>query len=462
MEYHSGIDNAFKLFKEVYATSLAYRKFLQSEDVNGAEFNVVTDLSRVPLMDKKSYINKYPLSDRLFEGKQLADFYMLCSSSGSTGEPTFWPRDIKTDNYLEKKKEQLYEEHFAISKKKTLCIVTLALGSWTGGMLTAKLSWAAGNNNKFTVITPGISKETTYQLIEKLYTHYDQILILGYPPFITDLIEFSKKRTKDLKKYNMKLMCTGERFSEEWRSDMINLISQDKNRGDVVSFYACSDTGIIGCETKFTINLVGQALSNKSLALELFGTTDIPSFVAYDSKTKYLECINGEIVITARQPAPLVRYNIHDRGGLLTKNQIIAACLKYNIKYSEKDLNENYVYIFGRSDSVQITANIYIEDIKYCLDHSKFRNRFVHYFRFGKEKLLNMRYRLKVIIYTKQNVKFTQEEKIYFHKEFYNNLVRANDDFRAIQQGTKIEKFNIIFEEEKGTKLNTIKLKYFL
>ena len=64
------------------------------------------DFEKIPVMDKHNYVSKYPVEDRLYNSKKLEDFYMICSSSGTSGEPTFWPRDYQSDLLLEKKKQQ--------------------------------------------------------------------------------------------------------------------------------------------------------------------------------------------------------------------------------------------------------------------------------------------------------------------------------------------------------------------
>lgn len=285
-------------------------------------------------MDKHNYINTYTISDRLYGGKKLSDFYMICTSSGTSGEPTFWPRDIEIDTSLEALKEALYEEHFQIQSKKTLCVITFGLGVWTAGMLTAKLSWAVTKKNKFTVVTPGIQKETTLELIKNLSPSYDQVLIVGYPPFITDLVEYAKQKKYSLKKANTKLLYTSEHVSENWRTYMTKNVSATNNRHDVVGFYACSDTGILG-QRLIHNDLLKLAAVNPKICQAVFHSELTPSFVEYNPLAKYLECVDGEIYITANQPMPLVRYNIHDRGGLITGKQLRAICEAHSTPFDE-------------------------------------------------------------------------------------------------------------------------------
>lgn len=449
------------LFHKVYQTSPAYRHFVTSHKVKPSDIQSVADIAKIPIMDKHSYINKYPLQDRLYNGKKITDFYMISTSSGSSGEPTFWVRDQEIDERLGLKKEQLFEESFGLKNKKTLCVVNLALGSWTGGMLTAKLSWAVAKNQKLTVVTPGVDKVATAVILKNLGHFYDQIIILGYPPFVLDLIDYLHEQKINLKKLNLRIMCTAERFSERWRNHIAQQISLSGKREDVVGFYACSDTGIVGCESAASVKILDLAHQEPSLSLRLFGAAETPSFFSYDPQAKYLEAYKGEILITADQPIPLIRYNIHDRGGILTGSQLQqiskdAACADFPQK-----LAENYVYIYGRSDAVLLTANIYIEDIRFCLEKSQFHSRLSGNFQYGVQETKSFKKQLVVHVYLKANKSLTKSEQKQFKTEFVKHLLQVNTDL-AVLKGVNISAPKISLKTESENPFKKTKLRYFL
>lgn len=454
-------EKVIKLFHAVYKTSPAYRDFIISHKVKAADIQTPADIPKIPIMDKHSYIAKYPLADRLYNGKKISDFYMASASSGSTGEPTFWLRDQQIDEHLSIKKEEMFEDSFGIKGKRTLCVVNLALGSWTGGMLTAKLAWAVAKNHHLTVVTPGVDKEATASIIKYLGGSYDQIIILGYPPFVLDLIEFLESQQLDLKKLHIKIMCTAERFSERWRNFIAEKISDNADRRNVVGFYACSDTGIVGRESEATIQILDMASKDSDLSEAFFGSSDTPSFFTYDPSVKYLETVNGEIIITADQPIPLIRYNIHDRGGLLSDDQLRQWEKQFNLKNFPPKLNSHYVYVYGRSDAVLLTANIYIEDIRYCLEKSVLHSKFSGYFQYGVQEQKNLKKRLVVHIYLKPGQKVTTAEKNLFEKEFLPLLLKVNTDLRVLK-GVKISHPKIVFKPEPENKFKKTKFSYFL
>ncbi|MDO8609921.1 MAG: hypothetical protein Q7R95_05195 [bacterium] len=454
---------ALTLFHEVYETSKAYRAFIDSHHINVKDIKDINDFQKIPIMDRYNYINKYPLEDRLYGNRKLEDSYMISASSGSTGEATFWARDLMIDTYIEKVREKLYIEHFEIDTKKTLLVNAFALGSWTGGMLETKFAWSCSSKYKFTVVTPGMDKINVLSFIKKLYKFYDQVIILAYPPFLTDFIDYAKQHNFSLKKAHVKINCTGERFSEKWRNHMVHNINDSKNRHDVIGFYACSDTGIIGWETKKTINVLEKASNNPRLNLQLFGNTDTPTFMTYDPQAKYLECVNNEILITARQPIPLIRYNIHDRGGLINTELMKRFNSQLKLNNDDKEINNhNFVYVFGRSDAILLAANIYIEDIKYCLENSRYYHKLTGNFKFGREETSDLRYRMRLIVLLKQKANITLEERKIFKEEFYQHLRKVNNDFKLIQDSTKMKKILFEFKEDDPHRFRATKLKYFI
>lgn len=457
----AGKKRALQLHQSARKNVPAYKQFLSQEKFpyhnSGRHFN------SVPQTDKQRYIKAFPIEDRLYKNKKLHDYYMVCASAGTSGKPTLWPRDYFTDQKLEDVKEDLYDQLFQIRKKRTLIVITFGLGIWTAGMLTAKLSWPTAKNHKVSVVTPGMNKHNALSLIKALSPKYQQTIVLGYPPFLSDLSDLAKRQEIDLRKANIKIYCTGEHFSENWRIKMTSNVSKNNNPLDVVGFYACSDTGIIGTETPFTIKVLQKANQTRKLCRALFNSSKTPSLAAYNPHIKYLESVNNEIVITANQPVPLIRYNIHDRGGLLSYSEIQAVFKSVKLKTPPNNGNDqHFVYVAGRSDSVLLTANIYIEDIKYCIEHSKFSNFFSGKFKYGTEETSGLHKRLKIVLYTNRGKKLTKSQKRDFEEEFYKLLLEANDDFKMIQEGTKILKFKFTYISDEKVEFGSSKLHHFL
>ena len=54
------------------------------------------DFEKIPITTKENYIEKYPFASRCWDG-QYSKMHMISSSSGTTGSPHFWPRDLSAE-----------------------------------------------------------------------------------------------------------------------------------------------------------------------------------------------------------------------------------------------------------------------------------------------------------------------------------------------------------------------------
>ena len=87
------VTSMLSLFHEVAATVPAYKMFLQEHSIDPEEIQTPAQFQALPAITKENYIQRYPLAERCRDGK-LAASDMMAASSGSTGEPTLWPRSV--------------------------------------------------------------------------------------------------------------------------------------------------------------------------------------------------------------------------------------------------------------------------------------------------------------------------------------------------------------------------------
>lgn len=375
-----GKQKAMRLFKETVNKVPAYRKFLCEHNIDPEEIKTFTDFKKLPIIDKKNYLDQYPLEQTVWN-EEISNMYMITCSSGSTGQPYFWPRLAKKDKSIPQAMELMYTEFFEIDKKKTLVLINLALGTWAAGELAAESSRIVAKkpNLPLTVITPGLNLEETIRIFENIGSKFEQTVIVGYPPFVKDVIDAGTKRGLDWKKYNLKLLIGGEGTSEEWRDYIAEKIGAKDNIRAIISLFAAADAGIIGHETPFSILIRRLARKNSKICEDLFGEAQIPSLNQFNPLAWYIERVNDEIVLTINSGIPLIRYNFHDRGGMITFSEMLEK-LKNNGYDPEKLLSDNtldfnkvwrlpFFYVFGRKDAVVFSsANIYLEQIRQVLE----------------------------------------------------------------------------------------------
>ncbi|MGH3898917.1 MAG: hypothetical protein ACRDTA_11845 [Pseudonocardiaceae bacterium] len=97
---------ALALFESVVATVPAYRAFLAEHNVHPATVRTVDGFSTLPLLTKHNYLRRHPLP-QLCRGGELVGCDMIAVSSGSTGEPTFWPRSVSDEFAVATRFEQV-------------------------------------------------------------------------------------------------------------------------------------------------------------------------------------------------------------------------------------------------------------------------------------------------------------------------------------------------------------------
>ena len=151
------------LFQSVVASVPAYRAFLAEQGIDPKAIQSLADFERLPLTTKESYLRRYALPELCREGR-LESCDMVAVSSGSTGQPTFWPRFLSDEFQIAPRFEQVFHDSFGADTKRTLAVICFALGTWVGGMYTASCCrHLAAKGYPITVITPGSNKEEIFR-----------------------------------------------------------------------------------------------------------------------------------------------------------------------------------------------------------------------------------------------------------------------------------------------------------
>jgi phenylacetate-CoA ligase len=130
--------------------------------------------------------------------------------------------------------------------------------------------------------------------------------------------------------------------------------------------------------------------------------------------SKMIEIVDNNIVLTSMGGLPLIRYNTHDFGDLLTKENIIDHFKKFsNINFESEARAIQalitalpYLFVFGRSD---YTASIYgvliyPETIKDILSSNPFLKYFSGRFAMSTEEDAGSNQYLSLILETKKTV----------------------------------------------------------
>ncbi len=438
------------LFKKAAEKVPAYKEFLRKNRINAENINNVKDFKKyVPFTTKENYILTFDLKDRCWEGA-LTKTHTFASSSGSTGKPIFWPRG--TDQEIEGAKihELLLNKVFDVYKRKTLFINSFGLGNWIAGMYTEMCLYLLRLRRiPFTLASPGYNQEETFKVVKDFSKYYDQTIIACHPPILKIMIENGKEEGIKWSKLKVKFLGAGEGFSENWRDYLISLVGQTDVLRTIVNIYGSADAGLIGFETPLSVSLHREISENHGLNELLFNTVRTPFLYQFDPTIKYLEGSNeGEIVISMDAVEPLIRYNIHDKGGILSFSSFVNEVNNISKdfltklrkdKVDVKDWPFPFVYIFGRDQFMTSLygVNIYPENIKAALEHKSLQPYLTGRFTTEKAQDDNKNPYLLLRVELKKQTCENREIRYIVKNILVLTLRKLNSEYNQVEQKYK-------------------------
>ena len=377
---------ALELFHWMVNTTPAYRAFLEKYKINPVKIQKMKDFKTLPFTSKDTYLRPANYID-LFPNRDIASATTVSATSGSTGEPFYFPRSGIHDDMYQYETEIFLKEQFGIDKKKSLAVLGFGLGIWIGGIFTYKvLDRISAKGYPLTIVPTGPSKEQFLKAVQKFGHFYDQIILMGYPPFIKDVLDEGKDYGIHWKDYELKILTAAEGYSENFREYIAKKAGLNNMLSDTINIYGTVELGTMARETSLGNLIRHLAVKNKKLFKALFLEAGcIPTLCQYYPHLVYFEEmeIDGktEVIATGYGTAvPLIRYRFNDLGGVIPYEEMmekLAACgidleqeLKTNNIDSHLIKNLPFVYVSGRSDFSVVFrgANIYPEEIRYALD----------------------------------------------------------------------------------------------
>ncbi len=388
IEKHS-FKRALSFFKYVSKNVPAYKDFLKKNKIDPEKIQNQNDFNLIPWTDKENYISKYSLEDRSFGGGNLKN-NLIAISSGTTGNPTLWARSAYQEYEAFVFHQKLFIDQFEVHKKTTLVLIGFPMGVYVSGIATLLPTWLLTQKYPgLSVVSVGNNKADMLKAMEQLSYSYDQTILVGHPFFLKDVIETATARKIKLDKFNISLMFCSEGFSEDWR-EYVSSVLNPKGKVKAINTYGSSEFLLMANENQRTIDF-RKAVNGTALGDKLFGSRNVPSLFEYNPYHRYLqESSNGEILCTAVSGVPLIRYNMHDAGKIISAQQFNLYSRQLNLKPTKSNLP--IVVLQGRSDygAVFYAANIYPNNIHAALQHDKLFKKLTGKFSLEKKYKNNM------------------------------------------------------------------------
>lgn len=370
------------LFQRAAAQVPAYGEFLRKNAIRPVQVTSLAAFAQLPLQTKIDYMRVYPLAQRCYGGT-IGGTEIVAVSSGSTGEPMFWPRTVAHEMDIAYRFEQVLKQQFECDRKTTLAVICFTLGNWVGGVFTLSCCrLLAQKGLRLTIATPGNNVAEIMRVLNTLGGQFEQTVLFGYPPFLKTVLDAGSAAGFQWGRYNIKMVFAGEVFSEEWRTLITERLQQDDAMLTTATLYGTADGGVLGNETPFSIVIRRYLAEHPGVARELFGESRLPTLVQYDPLSRYFEVFNDTLVVTGEAGVPLVRYHIADKGGIIPFDEMMQRLRDHGFDaqrdaapyHARSSQPLPFVYLFGRADFTvsYFGANVYPENVTTALEQHEF------------------------------------------------------------------------------------------
>lgn len=349
---------ALELFYKVSQEVPAYKDFLEKNSIDPRAIRTWADFQSVPRTSKKNYLRQYPL-EKLCWGGTLESPIVFSATSGSTGKPFYFPRSEKIDWQQSIISELFLRNTSAKSSGPTLVMVCFGMGVWIGGLINYQgFSYINERGFSLSILTPGVNIKETLNALRELAPSYRNLILVGYPPFMKDVVDEAIDAGIDFTRYHIRFLFAAEAFTENFREYLISKAGGGNLYRDTMNIYGSADIGAMAFETPTSILMRRLALEHKGIFEALFASIKkTPTLAQYNPLFITFEAPNGEILITGNNTIPLIRYDIGDNGGVFSFSEIEAVLKKSGINLEDEARKQGIalyqlplVYVYERSD----------------------------------------------------------------------------------------------------------------
>lgn len=413
---------ALQLFHEMTQRVPAYKKFLKANKINPRTIKSIDDFRRLPALNKNNYLYKYPKNELCWDGKFKEAAWVISSTSGSSGEPYYFPRQDFQDHQYAISAELYLRANFKIHQRSTLYVDAFAMGVWIGGVFTYEaVKQVAEKGYNLSIVTPGLNKSEAVKAIQLLGPYFDQVIIGSYPPILKDILDDGIRAGLKWQDYNIGIVFSAEGFSEEFRNYIIKKAVIKNEYLGTLNHYGTADMGTISHETPLSVMMRRFAVNNDKLLESVFGHVNkLPTLTQYIPEMFYFEEQNKELLCSSYSGVPLVRYDLKDQGAVVTFSQLINIFKDYDIdlkqaaseaKIEDTIWNLPFVYVYERSDlSVSFLGfQIYPEPVRKALHSPRFHDHLTGKFSMLVDYDKNAEQCLQIHVELKADTKQTKQ-----------------------------------------------------
>lgn len=443
---------SLRLFHQAANRVPAYGDFLKKDGLEPQDIKTARDYKRVPLTSKKNYLEKYPLPDLMWDGT-LNKPLILSATSGSTGVPYYFLRDEKLSWQYSWLIEDFLKRGQTKNKEPVLVIIGFGMGIWIGGVITLRALEIATQRMNYpaSLLPVGYNKNEIMNALKRLSPNFGQTILIGYPPFVKEVLDSAAQQNIDLKKHNTRLLFAAESFTETFRDYLCQNTGADP-LVDTLCIYGTADIGAMAYETPISILIRRLAVKNKKLFRDIFGQIDkTPTLAQFNPRFIEFEELNGEILLSGNAAMPLIRYAVGDHGGVIGADRMRRIFKENGLDLDEEihkaDLshiqpNHPFVFVYERVNSAASLQGItiYPEYTKEALLSSQLTPYFTGKFTMVTKYDREQNQYLEINIESKENIKLDTKTKSLTKKIIRQILTERSTEFAEISKTRNSQK----------------------
>lgn len=440
---HKGANRALQQFHTMASRVPAYKDFLKAHNFSPAFVHDIDDFRLIPAIDKDNYLRKYPREMLCWDGEFSHGQWVISATSGSTGQPYYFPREHSQDWQYAITAELYLRTNFKIHQKSTLYIVAFPMGAWIGGLFTYEALKIVAEHGGYdlSIITPGIHKQEVISAFKQLAGNFDQVIIGAYAPFLKDILDDGIREGVQWDKHEVGFVFSAEGFTEKFRDYVLHTVGASNPFVPTLNHYGTVDLGTMAHETPESV-LIRRMLVAEDKMETLFPEVHRqPTFAQYNPELFYFQAEDGNLLCTAYSGLPLVRYNLKDYGGIMTRSEVHrrlkeqgmdvpAAIRKAGLEDTLWQLP--FVYVYERNDfSVSYYAFlIYPDTIRRALQHDELAHKITGKFSMAADYTDAGRQQLNIHVELKHGVEPSEKLVADILEYVQESLVRESSEYR--------------------------------
>jgi phenylacetate-CoA ligase len=298
----------------------------------------------------------------------------------------------------------------------------------------------------------GYNKGEIYKALKRLSPEYQQTVIVGYPPFVKELVDEAPEQGIDLTKLNIRFLFAAEAFTDTFRNYVCEKAGVANPMLDTLNIYGTADLGAMAYETPLSILVRRIAIEDPLLFQDIFGQIEkTPTLTQFNPDHIEFEEVDGQLLITGDGALPLIRYAVGDHGGVIPYEKMRSILHRYQIDLEDQVHKSGikgtvhrwpFVFVYERKDLAATLHGIiiYPEFVKEGLLSSDMPKHFTERFTMSTKTDIHHNQFLQINIELQKDVEPTKELEKKALQTLTASLKAKSSEFSEVSKSQAVRK----------------------